>query len=51
MLPIMRKTPSTGAGCRYVAPYAELCAFEPTAVIAQSGKTEDISYDNNEYVW
>ena len=51
MFPIMKKTPSSGAGYRYIAPYAELCSYETAAFIAQSGSTEDITIDDNEYVW
>lgn len=51
MLPTMKKTPSTGAGYRYIAPYAELCAFDAAAVIAQSGSTENITIDDNVYTW
>lgn len=51
MLPIMKKTPSTGAGYRYVAPYAVPCALETAEIIAQSGSTEDISIDDNVYTW
>ena len=51
MLPNMKKTPSTGSGYRYIAPYAELCTCEYAAVIAQSGSTEDITIDDNVYTW
>ena len=47
----MKKTPSTGAGYRYIAPRAELCSYETAAFIAQSGSTEDIVIDDNVYTW
>jgi hypothetical protein len=51
MFPVMKKTPSTGAGYRYIAPYAELCAFEAATFIAQSGSTEEIIVDDTVYNW
>lgn len=51
MFSIMKKTPSTGAGYRYIAPYAVPCALEPSEFIAQSGSTEELTLDDNVYKW